>query len=125
MEIKVSKEELHRLLDVKIKASIMEALGKDPDKVIETVVTQALSEKKDSYSSETKFQSAINEMIREVAKVTFSEWIESKKDVIRKAILKRINREESQFFESLADQLVNGLAQSFYVTCRLKVEDQD
>lgn len=125
MEINLSKDELQKLIDVKIKASIMEALGKDPDKVIETVVTQALSEKKDSWSRETKFQSAINEMIREVAKDTFSEWIESKKDVVRKAILKRVNKEEGQLFEDLAQQLVEGLSKSFYVSCTLKVENQD
>lgn len=125
MEINVSKKDIQQILDVQVKAAIMKGLGKNKDVVIAEIVNKALSQKKNNYDRTTIFEDAIDEMIRKAAKETLMIWLESKKEIIKQAIVKRLNKEESDFLESIADQIVNGLAKSFYVTCRLKVGEED
>ena len=123
MEIKLDQKELKPIIDAEMQKIIMEALGKEPEKLIAEVVRQAMTTKSGNFPYNSLYRESVEKLIRETAIETFKVWLEGKKDVIRTAIVKRLKNEESQFFETVADQLVNGLAKSFFVTVNLKVED--
>lgn len=122
MEIKLDDKDVKKAVDTQLRVSMMEALGKNPDALIKSIVNEALSVKKNSYDNKTVFQTSIDECIRDAGKEVFKAWVETKKQVIKDAIVARLNKEEGQFIETIADKLVNGMADSFYVSVYLKTE---
>jgi len=123
MEITMDSKELKPIIDLQIQKTIMEALGKDPDALIKTVVKQAMETKSTNYPYKSLFAESVDSIIREAAIIAFKAWLDTKKDTIKNAIIMRLRKEESKFFEDVADQLVNGLSKSFYVSVNLKVEN--
>lgn len=122
MDLKIDQKEIAGFVDTQIRLAMMEALGKDPEKLIQAIVRESLGIKKNMYDSQTIFQTSIAEMISNAAREVFREWLETKKQVVRDAIIKRLKNEESVFFDTLADNIIKGLANSFYVTATLKVK---
>jgi len=108
-----------------IEKAIAEALGKNPEVLVQAVVKEAMSAKRNSYDHKTIFQSAVEGMIREAAKEQFKLWLETQKDKIKKALQDRLTKEGEGFIAKVVDSIVTGLAESFYVSVYLKIEDQD
>ncbi|HET6495373.1 MAG TPA: hypothetical protein VFH61_08425 [Thermoleophilia bacterium] len=112
-----------KAVETHIQAAIANALSGDPSKLVEAVVRSALEVKKDTYSRQTVFQAMVNDMIRSAAQEEFKRWIDEHKAVIRSAVAKRLDAAGGTFLEAVADKLVSGLAESFSVSCYLKVEE--
>lgn len=121
-EVKVDVSEI---VKARIEVALAEALSQDPTKLVEAVVKTALSQKKDSWSSETLLQATIKTMIQEAAHDAFKKWVEENKPKIENAVKKRLAKENDDFISTLAEKLVTGMAQSFYVDCRLNIPSQD
>lgn len=106
-----------------IEAEVVKSLG-DKEVLVEAVVKSAMEVKKNSYDKETLFSKQVNEMIRQAASDIFKEWLSDKKGLIQQALLKRLDKEESIFIEKVADQIINSLSKSFFVSCHLKIEGE-
>lgn len=123
VSVQISTENMERLIDAHIQAALTEALSRDPEQLIEKVVTQALSQKKDSYSKQTLFGESVNKMIREAAREALKEWLEANKSLIKKAIDKRLKQSPQKFINSISDKIVEGLGKSFHISATLKVDE--
>ena len=122
-QMNMSVEVPQEMVRAHIQKAVAEALGADPSALVQTVVDVAMRAKERSYGSETIFGEAVNKMIRDAAKGVFAEWLETQKDTIRQALLKRLATQGSAFVEQVADQLIKGLSESFYVSVHLKIEE--
>jgi len=123
MKLSIAETEVKEAIDAQVKTIIAKALKRNGRELIETVVAHALSEKKNSYDRETVFGAAVNQMIRTAAKESMDEWIAEQKHAIRAAVTNRLKKEKRGFVEAVADKIITGLAENFYVSCNLKVED--
>jgi CRISPR/Cas system CMR subunit Cmr6 (Cas7 group RAMP superfamily) len=72
-------------------------------------------------SRQTLLQQMAEQMIREVAKDIYAEWLQEKKETIKKAVLKNL-KNENTLVESIAEKLVKGLGASFYVDVRMNID---
>jgi hypothetical protein len=121
---KAVSEQVKKSVETTVRVQIAEALSANPEALVRAVVDEAMSEKQNSYSRQTKFHYAVSEMIRQAAKEEFKVWLDEHKALIRKAIQKRMKEEGSAFINTVADKIVEGVGSSFYVNARLKVEDE-
>ena len=106
-----------------IRAAIAKALGKNPEALVRQVVDLAMTQKKNSYDKTTIFQAAVNEMIRRAAKEELKAWLEEKSGEIRAALAARLNEDEGVFVNTVAKNVCDGLASSFYVRAELRARD--
>ena len=106
-----------------IEAAIAKALTEDPTALVEKVCEMALSIPDSSYTKESVFAKAVQEMIRTAAKETFAEWLEEHKEMIRTAVRARLDKQAGGFLDTVAERLTSGLAKSFYVSCHLTIAD--
>lgn len=119
IQIKMPEIEIKDIILTEVAEKLKGAKG-----LVEAVVRSALTQKERSYDSSTIFEREVKDMIRDVATETFKKWIDENKEIIRKAIETRLGIEKKTFIEKVADQIVNGLAKSFYVSVNLKVEEE-
>lgn len=97
------------LIQDTIRAEMMRSLG-NTDQLVEAVIKHAMNEKKDTYNSTpTYFQHAVNEMIRNIAKDIFSEWLEQNRENIKKALLKFLTENKQKMLTDLATQLASNI----------------
>ena len=113
----------NNIVETYIRKAIAEALSKDPSELVKIVVDEAMNAKSNSYSRKSLFQESVENMIRNTAKEYFKEWLNQHKILIKDAIDKRLSKEKSDFVESIANQIINGLSKSFYVTANLRIDD--
>ena len=104
-----------------VKAQVIESLSKT-EGIIEKTVSALLNAKADTYSRQTLLQQMAEQMIREVAKDIYAEWLNEKKGEIKKAVVSNL-KNESTLVDTIAEKLVKGLGASFYVDVRMNVED--
>lgn len=123
VSVQISTENMERLIDAHIQAAVAESLSHDPEKLIEKVVTQAMSQKEASWSKETLFGANVNRMIRDAAEEALKEWLEANKILLKKAIEKRLKQSPQKFINSVTDQIVEGLGKSFDVSATLRFEE--
>ncbi len=123
MEVKIDPKEVTKIIDTEVRLAIAKALGEQPENLIKAVVDTAMSAKANSYDRKTVFQDSVDTMIREEAREVFKEWLSEKRSLIREAIGQRLKAEKDSFIDSIADQLMEGLAKSFYVSVHMKVEE--
>ena len=64
-------------------------------------------------------------MIREAWQEEMKAHIERLKPQIKKALANRIREEGGSFVNTVADKIVEGIGEGFYVNIRLKVEDEE
>lgn len=123
MEIKIDNKSLEPLIDAQIQAAIVQVLSTERGDLVSRVVADALGEKVGSFDRRTKFQAAVHTMIQEAAKETFKVWLDENKAKIKAAIEARLKKSPQKFVNQIADKLLDGLAGSFHVSCKLKYED--
>ena len=99
------------LIEDTIRAEMVRQISKDnKDKLIEAVVKAAMTQKKDSYNSTpTHFQEAVNEMIADTAKQIFSEWIESNRAAIAKALFTFLNSNKQKRLTDFAENIAKSI----------------
>lgn len=108
-----------------IRAAVVSVLSKDPGKFITNIVESALSQKKDSWSRETYFQSAVNDMIRSTAIESFKAELEAYRDPIRVAIKKKLKFSPDKLAEKVADALVRGLENSMLIEVKFPLDHDE
>ena len=104
MEVKLSDEMVEKVVATEIQKRIAESLTKDPQKLIEKVVTAALTKPSD------------NKMIQVAAKEAFAEWLDKHKRLIRAALLNQLSQQPKDFVETIVDGIIEGMSKSFYVS---------
>lgn len=119
--IQIDSKLVSRIITKEVKKSIATALVNKPA-LIEKVVDEVLAYRLHSYDPPL-WDKLLKTMITEVAKGVFKEWVDAQKDKIKLAIEKRLKKEPQAFVAKIADQIVNGLSSSFYVSCNLKLEE--
>ena len=100
------------LIQTHIRMAVVQALDKDNEKLVEAVVRAAMMEPApDRYASrgKTKFQITVEEMIREEAKKVFQEWIDTNREMIREAFLKRLSKTPKKFIDTIADAFLDSM----------------
>ena len=117
--------DIEAVIRANVESAIAEGLKKDPKELINVIVKEALTQKTTNYSNETVFGKAVKNMITEVAKEQFKEWLEEHKELIKVALSKRLKQEKQAFIDTVANNIVKGLGDSFYVDCHMKIQTSD
>jgi hypothetical protein len=114
------------IVNAQIKAAVVTALAKDPEKLVAAVVDAAMKQKPErGYSSDPPiWDTMLNNMIREAAQDAFKEWLSDNSAMITRKVRERLTREKSQFIEKIVDSLVSAAKSSFYFTVNIKELDR-
>lgn len=99
------------LIEDTIRAEMVRQIGaENRDKLIESVVYHAMTQKKDDYSrTPTYFQSAVNEMIREEACKIFREWLDGNRKSIATALFAYLNDNKQKHLKIFAENIANSI----------------
>lgn len=110
------------IVNAQIKAAVVTALAKDPEKLVTAVVDAAMKQKPErGYSSDPPiWDTMVNEMIRDAAKIAFKEWLDENAEMIKRKVRERMNREKSAFIAKTVDALTDSFKSSFYFSVQLK-----
>lgn len=108
MSIKLPKGAVEGVINAHIQAAVFEALGKDPDRLIQAVVHKAMSAKQDHYNRTTIFEDTIAQEIRNVALEEFKAWLEENRPKIREQIQAKLKtlKIAKLICESLTENIV-------------------
>lgn len=110
------------IVQAHIRAAVVAALAKDPEKLVAAVVDAAMKEKdRNNYSSDPPiWDRMVNEMIREAAKEAFKEWLAENADLIKRKVRERLSKEKSKFINNMVGALVDAMKTGFYFSVQLK-----
>lgn len=93
-----------------VKAQVITALGKS-EQLIAGVVTAALEQKTDRYSSSpTIFEDQVSKMIREVAVESFQEWLKENREKIRLEMRRQLTAQKGKLLTDLVEGFSSKLA---------------
>ena len=104
ISLNVDEQAVKPMIQKAIQAAIASNLGKQED-VIEIMVALALKQKVNEhgcigkYSSDNKYdflEAVTNQAIRDAAKEAISEWLDTKKEQLKKAMLKELKKPKRQ-----------------------------
>lgn len=118
VNIEISKDLIAPIVEAKIKAALMEALG-STDTVLNTVIDRILYDKvnedgvKDSYSSANKFSFvdvALRNAIADGCREAMTEYLAEKKSEIKTALSERLKLKKTR--EAMAAAIIDGLVSS-------------
>lgn len=114
------------IVNAQIKAAVVTALARDPEKLVAVVVDAAMKEKnRNGYSNDPSiWDSMINEMIREAAKGAFKEWLAENSEMIKRKVRERLAREKTKFIEKIVDGMVDAARTDFRFDISLKDLDR-
>ena len=104
-----------------IRSHMVKALGNKKD-FLDAIVKSALEAKKDRYSNTTIYQDELAKMIREVASKTFKEWLDTQKEKIRIALIKRLTEDKEDFINTVCDKILDAMSTSMYINISMKQE---
>ena len=114
------------IVNAQIKAAVVTALARDPERLVAAVVDAAMKEKnRNGYSSDPPiWDSMVNEMIREAAKDAFKEWLTANAEMIKRKVRERMDREKSKFVQKTVDALTDSFKSEFVFRVNLKDIDR-
>lgn len=114
------------IVNAQIKAAVVTALARDPEKLVAAVVDAAMKERpRNGYSSDPAiWDTMINEMIREAAKDAFKEWLAENAEMIKRKVRERLVREKTKFIEKIVDGMTDAMRSGFYFRIDLKDIDR-
>ena len=124
VSIALEAKDVQPIIDANIHAAILEVLGRNPEGMIAAIVKATLdapSANSGYGKKETVLQAAVNRLIREEAERAFGEFLAEHRELIHKEISRRLNGSGGKFAASLADQVMDGLAQNVYITAHVVV----
>jgi hypothetical protein len=123
MDIKLPDIDIKNIVQAHITAAVAQALSSDPNKLVEQFVIAALSEKKDSYSRETKFEQSVALMVQGAARQAIQEWLNENKEIFTAALRKKLKVLAADgWADSLADKVLKGLQDNFTVYASIKTD---
>jgi hypothetical protein len=107
-----------------IMAEVAKALP-DRERLIEAIVRECMTQKKNSYDSDTIFGTEIKSEIRSVCHEVFREWLVEQRDAIREALVRELNKGKAKRLKSMVDSLAAGLSDVCVGSVQLKIGDPD
>ncbi len=117
VEIKIPEQMVTNL----VQAEIVNALGQQ-EKLIAGVVQSALAQKAERCSNQTIFEKQVCEMIRDVAKECWEEWLVENRERIKVALVAELNKGKSKKLKEFVDKLIDGLG-GFYASVSVTFKD--
>ena len=117
----VSRDVVRPIVEKKISMAIIEALG-NQEEFIEEIIKKVLTEKVNadgkvsSYSSENPrewFSLMCRNSIRDFAVSALKEWMETKREVIKKTMVKSLNNQTKQVVDSFVCALVESAGNEY------------
>jgi hypothetical protein len=110
------------IVNAQIKAAVVTALAKDPERLVAAVVQAAMTQKPErGYSSDPPiWDSMVNKMIREAAESAFKEWLAENAEMIKRKVRERLSREKTKFVEKIVDGMVDATKTGFSFSVSLK-----
>jgi len=134
VSLKVDKELVSKVLNKQIQAAIVAQLGNE-SQIIEQAVRIALSEKvnsdgkKDQYSSYNThdfLEVLASKSIREAATLALKEWLDSNRELIKKAVLAELKtpKRQKSIATAYADAIENALKCNWNMTCNISFEEK-
>ncbi len=134
VSLKVDKELVSKVLDKQIQAAIVAQLGNE-SKLIEQAVHVALSEKvnsdgkKDQYSSYNThdfLEVLASKSIREASTLALKEWLDTNREIIKKAVLNELKNPKRQKSIAIAyaDAIENSLKCNWNMSCNISFEQK-
>ena len=104
--LEVPKQLIEEVLQGQLAIAMMEVIKRDGGKtMIEAIVKQALTEKANSYNTQTIWQGKMNEMLRQEALAAAQAWIEEQRPAIRKAVAEHMGKNTQGFVKQIAEKL--------------------
>lgn len=101
------------IIDAQVKAAVVGALAKDPEKLVAAVVDAAMRQKDPrDYGRTTIWDRTINDAIRLAANEAMKEWLDGQRAAIKAAVLSRLKRKEKLIGE-IADKLIDKFSSRF------------
>lgn len=115
--VNVSKD----IIDAHVKAAIAAALSKDPGELVRAVVDMAMRKPSErNYGRTTVWEDRVTDMIHEVAKGVFDQWLEELKPTIAKEVRQRLAGKNGRAtIDGIVEQLTSSL-ERFQVSVYLK-----
>ncbi len=125
VEIKVSQDVVRPIIEAKIHAAMVEALGGESElmsRVISSVLNQKVNAsggKPDTYDRDTStlVEYLARSAVRKVAGAAVREWIDKQKPALQKALVAQLSKKSN----GLAKTMVDGLGKSLETSWRLSV----
>ena len=130
VNLTISKEIVNPIVEAKIKEAVIAAMG-GADELIAKVVKQIIDThvsfdgKVSSYSSDNKFKwldIAVTNQIKEAAKEAIKEMMSTRKDELKKAIVKELSSKKG--VEAFAQSLLSNsskILENYYSTIEVKI----
>jgi len=104
-----------------IRAEMVKQLG-DKEALVEAVVKAALTEKDKTYSRQTMFQRQVITQIQDAGRKVFAEWLNTNKELVRKALLAHLNADKQKRLTEFCERLTEGLL-AYNVRVSLSLDD--
>lgn len=126
VSVNLPSEITRDLVNAQIKAAVVAALARDPEKLVAAVVDAAMKEKsRNGYVSDPPiWDSMVNEMIRDAAKDAFKQWLDENSAMIARKVRERLAKEKTKFIERIVQNLVDSAKTGFYFSVHLKDVDR-
>lgn len=123
MELKVDNESIEKIVNEQIRAAVATTLATKSDYLIEQLVRQVMTQKKDSYSRVTIWEDMVDRMIRGAANEAAKEWMEEQKPKIKALVAKKLGAKTKGLIASVADQLVAKFGKGMDVNVWIRPDD--
>ncbi len=126
VEIKVSEQLIMPVIQARINAAIVDAIG-DKEALIAKMVELAMQQKVDyegnkgKYSSDNKYdmvEMLTKKAIRDAVQEALVEWVAQNKQIVKDQLIKQLNKKPSM----LVKAVFQGMVKSFSDTYRLTVD---
>jgi hypothetical protein len=98
------------MIKAQVQSAVVQALSKDPEALIASVVGYALAQKANSYDRETILDRLLREMIHAEVKAAFALWIEEQRPAIRAQMVTALGKRKEAQVKTMADRILDSLA---------------
>lgn len=122
--INLPKGTVDAIVSAHIRATVFEALAKNPEALVKACVDQALREQRDRYSGKSIFEEQVSEMIRKTAGEVFAEWLQEQRPLIAKQIRAKFDGSSKKLVDTIAEKLVGHLGGLFHVHVSIAEESR-
>ena len=133
VEIQVGKDVIKPIIEAKVQAAIVEALGMEKN-LVERTVCAALEQKVDKdgkrsrYDSDNKYtmlEAMCNQYILKAARAALETLLQKQQGKIEEAIVRRMTRDKSKMVNAFADGMRKSLESSWRFGVTVKFDSNE